>query len=62
MAKSMKPGGGGRFQKLTKSLEGKGMSADSAKAVAVAAGRAKYGKEKFQKMASAGRKRASKGK
>jgi hypothetical protein len=58
----MKPGGGGRFQKFTQSLESKGMSADSAKAVAAAAGRAKYGAKKMASMAAAGRKRAAKGK
>lgn len=62
MAKSMKPGGGGRFQKFVGSLESKGMSNEQASAIAAAAGRAKYGKEKFQKMASNGRKRAARGK
>lgn len=60
MAKSMKPGGGGRFAKFTESLERKGMSAASAKAVAAAAGRKKYGAERMSEMASAGRKRAAK--
>lgn len=32
--KSMKVGGGGRFAKMVKSLEGKGKSAESAKAIA----------------------------
>jgi len=57
MAKSMRPGGGGRFAKLTKSLEAKGKSAGAAKAIAAAAGRKKYGKKKFQSMAAKGRKR-----
>lgn len=58
MAKSMRPGGGGRFAKLEKSLKGK--VSDPA-AVAAAIGRKKYGKKQFQKMASTGRKRAAKG-
>ena len=57
--KSMKLGGGGRFAKLEKSLKGK---VKDPAAVAAAVGRKKYGKEKFQKMAAAGRKRAKKGK
>ena len=57
MAKSMKLGGGGRFAKLEKSLKGK---VQDPAAVAAAVGRKKYGKKKFQKMATAGRKRAAK--
>lgn len=60
MAKSMKPGGGGRFAKFTSELERKGMSAESARAIAAAAGRKKYGNEGMSKMAEAGRKRANK--
>lgn len=56
MAKSMKPGGGGRYQKLVKSLAAKG--AQDPKALAASIGRKKYGKAKFQKMAAQGRKRA----
>jgi hypothetical protein len=56
---SMRPGGGGRFAALTHKLEGQGKSAESAKAIAAAAGRKKYGKKRFQAMAAAGRKRAS---
>lgn len=55
--KSMKVGGGGRFQKLEKSLKGK--VSDPA-AVAASIGRKKYGKEKFQQMAAKGRKRSAK--
>lgn len=55
MAKSMKPGGGGRFAKFVKKVEGEGKSAASAKAIAASAGRAKYGKKKFAKMAAKGR-------
>lgn len=54
--KSMKPGGGGRFQKLSKELASKGV--DDPKALAASIGRKKYGKKKFQKMATAGRRRA----
>jgi len=60
--KSTRPGGGGRFARLVDSLERKGMSEERAKAIAAAVGRVKYGKERFQRMAAAGRKRASKGK
>jgi hypothetical protein len=58
MAKAMKLGGGGRFQKLTRKLENKGKSAEAAKAIAASAGRAKYGNKKMSSMAAAGRKRA----
>lgn len=54
--KSMKPGGGGRFQKLSKELANKG--ADDPKALAASIGRKKYGKKKFQQMAAKGKKRA----
>lgn len=57
--KSMKPGGGGRFQKLKKSIAAKGKVSDPA-AVAAAIGRKKYGKAEFQKMAAKGRARAAK--
>lgn len=55
--KSMKLGGGGRFQKGEEALERKGYSEDRAKAIMAAAGRKKYGKKRFQKMAAKGRKR-----
>jgi len=58
MAKSMKLGGGGRFEKLTKKLESKGKSAESAKAIAASAGRKKYGAAKMASMAAKGRKKA----
>lgn len=58
--KSMKPGGGGRFQKFVNSLESKGMSKEQASAIAAAAGRKKYGAERMSKMAAEGRKRAKK--
>ena len=58
--KSMRPGGGGRFQALTNHLTSQGYSADSAKAIAAAAGRKKYGAHKMATWAAAGKKRASK--
>ena len=58
--KSNKVGGGGRFAQMVDAMESKGMSAKRAKAVAAAAGRKKYGKTRFQKMAAAGRRRSSK--
>lgn len=59
MKKSMRLGGGGRFQKLERSLKGK--VSDPA-AVAASIGRKKYGAKKMSKMAAAGRRRAQKGK
>lgn len=58
--KSMKLGGGGRFQKMEEALEKKGYSEDSAKRITAAAGRAKYGDKKMQSMAAKGRKRSEK--
>lgn len=60
MAKSMKLGGGGRFEKMEKGLERKGYSEESAKKIAAAAGIKKYGEKKMSKMATAGKKRAAK--
>lgn len=51
MAKSMKPGGGGRFAKMRQG----GMSG----ALAAYIGRKKYGKKRFQSMSAKGRKRAA---
>lgn len=59
--KSMKLGGGGRFQKMMDAMMKKGMSSASAKNIAAAAGRKKYGNEKMNKMAQAGKKRAKRG-
>jgi hypothetical protein len=59
MAKSMKPGGGGRFAKLKAKLAARGDVKNPA-AVAAAIGRKKYGKAKFQRFAAAGRARAAK--
>lgn len=55
--KSMKPGGGGAFAKMTDALKREGKSESSAKAIAASAGRKKYGKSKFQSMAAKGRAR-----
>ena len=55
--KSMKPGGGGRFAALVDKLKGKGKSAEQAAGIAASAGRKKYGKDKFQAMAAAGKAR-----
>jgi hypothetical protein len=55
--KSMRPGGGGRFAKLTAKLKGK---VKNPAAVAAAIGRKKYGAKKMAKWAAAGRKRAKK--
>jgi hypothetical protein len=56
--KSLKKGGGGKFAKMTDALKKKGISSARAKAIAAASGRRKYGKAEFQRMATAGRKRA----
>lgn len=56
--KSMRPGGGGRTQKLVSELKGRGNVRDP-RAVAAAIGREKYGKGRFQKMAAKGRARAA---
>jgi hypothetical protein len=61
-AKSMKPGGGGRFAKMVSGLKKEGKSEDSAKAIAASIGRKKYGKSKFQEMAAAGKKKMMGGK
>ena len=60
MKKSMRLGGGGRFAAVERSAAASG--AKNPAAVAASAGMKKYGKQKMQKMAQAGRKRASKGK
>ncbi len=56
--KSMAPGGGGRFAKMVGGLEKSGKSEESAKAIAAAAGRKKYGAKKMASFAAKGRKRA----
>ncbi len=55
--KSMEPGGGGRFEALVNKLKSKGKSEEAAEGIAASAGRAKYGKGKFQAMAAKGRKK-----
>jgi len=57
MAKSMKPGGGGRFQKLTKELQREGKSKESAQAIAASIGRKKYGEKKMAQWSAKGRKK-----
>jgi hypothetical protein len=59
MAKSMKPGGGGRFAALTKKLAARG-DVKNPKAVAAAIGRKKWGSAKMAKWSAAGRARAAK--
>ena len=56
--KSTKPGGGGHFLMVVDALMKEGMTEERAKAVAAAQGRAKYGKERFQKMAATGLRRS----
>jgi hypothetical protein len=58
--KSTAPGGGGHFAMVVDALKKSGKSVATAKAIAAAAGRKKYGAKKFAKMAVAGRKRAAK--
>ena len=53
----MKPGGGGRFQRLKKRL-GRKKGVKNPGALAAYIGRKKYGVKKFAKMGAAGRKRA----
>jgi hypothetical protein len=56
-AKTMEPGGGGRFAKMVSGLKKEGKSEESAEAIAASAGRKKYGKNRFQSMAAAGKKK-----
>ncbi len=49
--KSMRPGGGGRFKKMTDQLEREGRTADEAKAIK------KYGKKRMAEWAKRGRKK-----
>lgn len=55
--KPLKPGGGGRFQRLKDQLMAEGKSAESAERIAAAIGRKKYGAKKMAKWAAKGRKR-----
>lgn len=52
-----KVGDGSRFKSFVKKVEAEGKSAESAKAIAAAAGRKKYGNKRMSRMAAAGRKR-----
>lgn len=56
--KSMKLGGGGRFQKLKRKVESEGHSPSYAAGVAAKVGMEKYGKKKMEKMAKTGKARA----
>ena len=55
--KSMKVGGGGRFEKLSDKIQAEGNSKEQADAIAAAIGRKKYGKAGMAKMAAAGKKK-----
>ena len=57
--KSLRPGGGGRFQRIVDALIAKGMTRDHAEAVAAKMGRQHYGKARFQHYAEMGRQRAA---
>lgn len=47
------------FEKLKKKIEAQGKSPEAAAAIAASIGRKKYGKEKFQQMAAAGKRKKS---
>lgn len=53
-------GGGGKFLMVQDAIMKTGKSKDSAAAIAAEAGRKKYGKAEFQKMAASGKKKANK--
>lgn len=57
MARSMKPGGGGRFKKLKGELAHKGVRDPGA--VAASIGRKKYGAKRMAKMSAAGKRHHS---
>lgn len=58
--KSMAKGGGGRFEQMKDAIMRKpGMTEERAAAITAAAGRKKYGKTQFQRMAATGRRRAA---
>lgn len=54
--KSLKLGGGGRFERLKDKIAARGGVSNPA-AVAAAIGRRKYGASRFQRMAAAGRRK-----
>lgn len=57
--KSLRKGGGGQFARMVDAIKGTGKSEKAAKAIAAAAGRKKYGKREFQRMAKVGKRRAA---
>jgi hypothetical protein len=57
MARKARLGSGSRFRSLKRKLSRKGVRNPGALAASI--GRKKYGKRKFQKLASKGRKRAA---
>jgi hypothetical protein len=57
MAKKARAGSGKRFKSLSRKLKKKGVRNPNALAASI--GRKKFGKKKFQKMASTGRRRAA---
>jgi len=57
--KSLRPGGGGRFQRMVDRLRARGYSEKRARAVAAAVGRRKYGAKQMAQWAAAGRRRRS---
>jgi hypothetical protein len=60
MAKSGRLGGGLKFEQMKNAIMRSGKSEASAKAIAAASGRKRYGNAKMNQMAQAGRKRAMK--
>ena len=58
--KSMKPGGGGKFQKLKDEITANGKSPEAAAAIAATVGRKKYGAKKMAAWSSQGKKRSKK--
>lgn len=55
--KSMKPGGGGRFEAFVSRLVAEGKTTSSAKAIAASAGNKRYGKAQMQSWAQKGKRR-----
>lgn len=58
--KSTAKGGGGHFAMVTDAIMKTGKSKEAAQAIAAAAGRKKYGDLEMARMATAGKKRATK--
>lgn len=56
--KSLKPGGGGRFEKLKDSIVSSGKTSTVASAIAASVGRKKYGNKKMAAWSSQGKKRS----